>query len=375
MKRLLIALLGVCPIVLLAQSGADFQKEFTTQPGKKLDVNLKTGGAITIVGWEKNMVAYKGYREGRDGEDCVLEAEETPSGVTIKSHYATSGRDKSGGVRLEVSVPSKYDVHVETMGGEVSIASVDGSFSGRTMGGALELSKLKGNLDLLTMGGPVTLKNSDVDGKVKTMGGQVLLDEVTGDVTASSMGGKVIQKHVRARSGDTKGSEVNISSMGGDIDVDDAPLGADVQTMGGEIRINSAGKFVKAKTMGGTIQIGAVDGWVDATTMGGNVRVTMTGDPSQGKRSVSLKSMSGDIELGVPDGLSMDIDVELTYTKGHEGDYTITSDFPLHQEVSPEWERDNGSPRKTITATAQVAGGKNPVHIKTINGNVTIKKM
>ena len=375
MKRLLIALLGVCPIVLLAQSGADFQKEFATQPGKKLDVNLRTGGAITIVGWEKDMVAYKGYREGRDGDDCVLEAEQTASGVSIESHYASSHRDRSGGVRLEVNVPSKYDVHIETMGGAVSIESVEGSFSGRTMGGALELTKLKGNLDLLTMGGPVTLKNSDVDGKVKTMGGQVLLDEVTGDVSASSMGGKVIQKHVTRRSGETKGTEVNISSMGGDIDVDDAPLGADVQTMGGAIRINSAGKFVKAKTMGGKIRIEAVDGWVDATTMGGDVHVAMTGDPSQGKRSVSLKSMSGNIELSVPEGLSMDIDVELTYTKGHEGDYAITSDFPLHQEVSPQWESGNGSPRKTITATAQVSGGKNPVHIKTINGNVTIKKI
>lgn len=375
MKRLFTALLSICSSLVLAQSGADFQKEFTTEAGKKLDVDLKTGGAITIVGWDKETVSYKGYRQGPDGEDCVLEAREGPSGVNIESHYAGPRRNRNGGVRLEVNVPRRYDIHIETMGGGVTIEHVEGILSGRTMGGPLNLSALKGKLDLLTMGGPVELKNSDVDGTVKTMGGQVMLEEVTGNVSATSMGGKVIQKHVTSRSGETKGTEVNISSMGGDIDVADAPLGADVHTMGGTIRVASAAKFVKAKTMGGEILIDAVDGWVEATTMGGDVHVAMTGDPSQGKRSVSLTSMAGNIELRVPDGLSMDIDVELTYTKGREGDYSITSDFPLHQEVSPEWEKGNGSPRKTIYGTGQVAGGKNPVKIKTINGNVTIKKM
>jgi DUF4097 and DUF4098 domain-containing protein YvlB len=109
--------------------------------------------------------------------------------------------------------------------------------------------------------------------------------------------------------------------------------------------------------------------------MGGNVEATMTGDPSDGKRSVALTSMAGDITLSVPAGLSMDIDIELAYTEGHDGDYAIKSDFPVKQEVSPEWERDNGSPRKIIHGTGNVAGGSNRVTIKTVNGNVTIRKM
>jgi len=172
MKRLLLLILTVSPFMLSAAPQADYEKEFVTSQGKKLDIDLKTGGDISITGWDKEAVAVKGFREGRDRKDAVLVMEENPSGVSIRSHYTGSGHNRNGGIRLEISVPRRYDVHLETMGGGVSIENVQGSMAGKTMGGALMLSGLKGNLDLLTMGGAVTLKNSDVDGNVKTMGGR-----------------------------------------------------------------------------------------------------------------------------------------------------------------------------------------------------------
>jgi DUF4097 and DUF4098 domain-containing protein YvlB len=375
MKRLLLLVLMLTPFMIWAVPQADYEKEFATSKGKKLDIDLKTGGGIAITGWDKDAVSVRGFREGRDRDEAVLEMEENSSGVSIRSHYAGSRRNRSGGIRLEISVPRRYDVHLETMGGGVSIENVEGRMAGKTMGGALMLTGLKGNLDLLTMGGAVTLKNSDVDGSVKTMGGEVLMEDVTGDVKPSSMGGNVMQKNITRRTGEATGREVNISTMGGEINVDDAPQGAVLSTMGGPIHVHSAGRFVKAKTMGGEVRLDAVDGWIDATTMAGDVEATMTGDPSDGKRSVALTSMAGNITLSVPAGLSMTIDIELAYTKGHEGDYKITSDFPISQEVSPEWERDNGSPRKIIHGTGNVSGGSNRVTIKTVNGNVTIRKM
>jgi len=374
MKCLLLFVLLASPGLLSAVPGADFEKEFATSKGKKLDIDLRTGGGISITGWDREAVSVKGFREGRDGKKAVLEMEETSSGVSVSSRYNGSQHNRSGGIRLEISVPRVYDVHLETMGGGVSIENVEGRMAGKTMGGALTLSGLKGNLDLLTMGGEVTLKKSDVDGNVKTMGGAVLLEDVTGDVKPSSMGGNVTQKNVTKRSGETTGRELNISTVGGEINVDDAPGGAALSTMGGPIHVGSAARYVKAKTMGGEIRLDAVDGWIDAATMGGNVEATMTGNPSAGKRSVALSSMAGDITLNVPAGLSMAIDIELAFTEGHEGKYKITSDFPVSQEVSPQWERDNGSPRKIIHGTGSIAGGDNRVTIRTVNGNVTIRK-
>jgi DUF4097 and DUF4098 domain-containing protein YvlB len=375
MKRALLLLMLMIPVALFSQKKADFEKEFNTSPGKKLDVDLQTGGAISITGWDKDVVTVKGFREGRDGKDAILEMEDQSSVISLSSRYQGSRHNRNGGVRLEISVPHRYDMHLETMGGGIAIENVEGLIAGKTMGGPLELRGLKGELDLLTMGGPVNLKNSNVDGSVKTMGGEVLLEDVTGGVKGSSMGGKVIQHNVSSHAGDPGGHEINITTMGGEIDISEAPLGADLHTMGGPIHVKNAARFVKAKTMGGPIHLDAVDGWVEATTMGGDIEVTMTGDPSAGKRSVSLTSMAGDVVLRVPAGLSMNIDVELAYTRNYNGEHQIISDFPLHQEETPEWERENGTPRKVISGTGEVAGGKNAIRIKTINGNVTIKKV
>ncbi|MCD4693635.1 MAG: DUF4097 domain-containing protein, partial [Calditrichales bacterium] len=135
-----------------------------------------------------------------------------------------------------------------------------------------------------------------------------------------------------------------------------------------------AKKFIKAKTMGGDIQIDEIDGWVKATTMGGEITVVMTGDPDKGKRDVDISSMGGDIELTLPEGLSIEFDVCLTYTKNSPQNFKIESDFAINIEESKEWEYKHGSPRKHITGTGTIKGGKNRIYIKTINGNIRIKK-
>jgi DUF4097 and DUF4098 domain-containing protein YvlB len=142
--------------------------------------------------------------------------------------------------------------------------------------------------------------------------------------------------------------------------------------MGGFIKLKRAGSNVRAHTMGGSITLGEVDGGIKATTMGGDVTARMIGDPSKGDREVEIRSMGGDIELTVPAALSMDVEVELAYTRRHDGDYRVISDIPLKQSVSESWSRSTGDARKTITATGSVGGGKNRVRIRTINGNVRI---
>jgi DUF4097 and DUF4098 domain-containing protein YvlB len=217
------------------------------------------------------------------------------------------------------------------------------------------------------MGGSITLTDSDVDGRVKTMGGKALVEDVFGDVKVTSMGGEVTHRRVTRTDGDSIGDQVKVDTMGGDIDVSEAPSGADVHTMGGDITIDSARDFVKAKTMGGDIRIQEVDGWVKATTMAGDVQVTVLGG-----HDVELTSMHGNITLVMPDGADLDIDIELDYTKNSSRSYKIVSDFQIDQQESADWDYQHGSPRKTIRGTS--AGGGNRVVIRTINGNVYLKR-
>jgi DUF4097 and DUF4098 domain-containing protein YvlB len=368
------------------------EKEFKVAMGKKLELDLKTGGTIDITGWDKELIHFNIRLGGRDARDSKVDFDETPAGVRVYSYQTGHSRNHSTNLRFEIKVPRKFDIEIESNGGGISIANVEGTMRGRTMGGRLDLTGLKGYVDLKTMGGEISVTNSDLDGEVKTNGGRVLIQDVTGDLKGSSLGGQMIRKNVTNRRGDSTKDRVHISTMGGDIDVDDAPSGADVQTMGGNIRIRSASKFVKAKTMGGAIEIGHANGQVNVTTMGGNIRIdsvdgtvqattmagdidiTMVGDPEKGDRSAKLKSMSGDVELTVPATLSMDLDITLAYTKESSRDYKIISDFPIKLEYTKEWEHSHGSPRKYIYGTGTIAGGKNRLRIETVNGDVYLKK-
>ncbi len=342
-------------------------KEFKVKTGQKLTVELKMGGSIKITGWNKNFVSVDNEDENN------FDIKQTGNGIDIHSNLF-GGSNHHGKVVLEVKVPSKFDLDLHTTGGSITINNVDGEMRGRTMGGDLDLSGLKGNLELSTMGGKINLSDSHVDGKVSTMGGKVDIENVVGNVKGSSMGGNVIMKNVTRRDGESVKNEVNISSMGGDINVSDAPNGARVSTMGGSINIGNANKFVKAKTMGGSIELNSVSGWIEATTMGGDITAEMVGDPAKGDRHVKLTSMGGDITLTVPAGLSMDVDVTLAYTKDSRHNYKIKSDFNLNQKTTSEWEYKNGSPRKYIYGTGNINGGKNKIVIETINGNVYLKK-
>ena len=156
--------------------------------------------------------------------------------------------------------------------------------------------------------------------------------------------------------------------MGGEIETEDAPEGADVSTMGGDIHIKQAEKFVRAKTMGGDIAIDSVDGWVQATTMGGNLDVTVTGAGGD----VTLTSMSGKVVLHVPRGFGMTLELEVAFTKNSLKNYTITAPGSATQTVTPDWDYDQGSPRKYIRKAGSVNGGGHAVTVKTVNGNITV---
>jgi DUF4097 and DUF4098 domain-containing protein YvlB len=354
--------------LLLAVGAADaLEREFSVRSGGQLEFDLRTGGNITIFGWGSESVKVSAEIKGRSADIVDLTVEEQDGGVLIRSEFIEQRKSQNTSIDFEVWVPSVFDVKIYSMGGGVSIDGVEGTFSGKTMGGKLKLTNLKGELQLTTMGGSVTLTNSDVDGRVKTMGGKALVEDVFGDVKVTSMGGEVTHRRVTRTHGESIGDQVKIDTMGGSINVTEAPRGADVHTMGGDIRIDSAREFVKAKTMGGDIRIKEADGWVKATTMAGDVDVMVVGG-----HDVELTSMHGDITLVMPEEADLKIDIELDYTKNSSRDYQIFSDFPIQVKESTDWDYDQGSPRKTIHGTA--SGGGNRVVIRTINGNVFLKR-
>ncbi len=394
MKKILLITALALAVANMGVAGT-IKKEFDIGMGKKLVMDLETGGGIFISGWDKEKVAVKVHVSGVDEDDYDLDFDTRSSGVKISADYRKRWGRHDGDFEFDVKVPEKFDIEIESSGGGIHIVNVEGDISGntagggldftnirgdidfRTMGGEIRVSGIKGHLNLKTMGGGITVTDSEADGKVSTMGGSILIEDVKGSLEGSTMGGNVIYRKVTGssdRSENPAGDEVHISTMGGDIHVDDAPQGADFNTKGGDITVRSAAKFVKAKTLGGNIEIDEIDGWVNVSTLGGDVTVNMVGDPNEGRRDIEISSLGGEITLTVPADLSMEFDIELAITENSRRDYEIISDFDMKLEKTKKWDRSRGSNRKYIYGTGSVAGGKNKIEISTINGDIYIKK-
>jgi len=379
MLKKMILMVCVLGLALAPQSVfASKEKTFDVKPGQRLVVDLKAGGKIEVTGWKKSSVQVQVIVKGKESEDMPFSIRQTDEGVEVETQLGTQFEKWSrnfGNHVLKVQVPEKFDLKLRSLGGAIHVTGVTGEISGRTMGGDLDLERLGGVVYMKTMGGDVTLRNSHVDGEVRTMGGRVLLEDVVGDVKGSSMGGNVIYRNVKRKNGEgATDAVVRISTMGGAVNVDDAPRGADLHTMGGQITVNSAAEFVKAKTMAGDILLQSVDGWIEAKTLSGDVSARMKGDPAGKDRHVEITSLSGDIELTVPAKLSMDIEIRVTVYKNGHNEYRIKDDFNLEVKEDKEWVEKNGKQFKTLRAKGRTGDGRNKVVLHTINGNVTLRK-
>jgi len=236
----------------------------------------------------------------------------------------------------------------------------------------MNIAEAKGKLNLTTGGGNITVTHSELDGRVSTGGGRILIQDVKGDFNGTSGGGNVELRNVTRRSGESTGDAIHITNAGGAITVEDAPAGADVKTGGGNIHIKSARGWVKASTGGGIIEIDAVDGSVHATTGAGRISVHVVGDSSENGRDVFITSGSGDINLTVPPEFSMALDLKVGFTR-IDKQYRIISSFKIERETTDEWSSAEGTARKYIYGRGTIAGGRNKVHIETVNGSINLQ--
>lgn len=358
-------------------------EDFPVSPGQKIEFDIECGGSVTIEGWDQNTARVTYYERHGNLEYFDVKIEKIRDGLKVTAEL--DERLNRSSLHFDVRVPRKFDVEFHTMGGGLELTNLEGTFEGRTMGGSLELENVKGEVQLKTMGGEIRVVDSEVDGKIHTMGGPVLVENVVGDLEASSNGGNVRYKNVRTRRGETRAPRhlrperitertVLISSMGGGVDVDEAPEGASIYTGGGEIHVRNADQYVEAKTGGGDIDVHIVSGKVEAWTGAGDVDVVVDKDSGEKEGGVTVFTGLGDITLRLPSDYSMKLDLDIAYTRNSSQDYRIISDWDFEEERTEEWEYSNGSPKKHIYGTGSISGGRHTIKIRTTNGDIRIKK-
>ncbi len=383
----LVAMMALAPV---AQGQGEWKQEFPVKSGQKIELEMKQGGSLEVEGWDRDLVrvvctSHKNDNEdgGADIKNWDIEVTKTSGGLRLSAKPDRKFRSLNFNVHL--NVPRKFNIESHSGGGSISITDVSGIFQGATGGGGITLKNLSGQVHLTTGGGGIKVLDSDLDGKVSTGGGGGLVRNVVGNVKVTSGGGIVSFENVSDRGGDLRGpgglspagtspKTIMYSTAGGGIDLDDAPEGAIVKTGGGDIDIRNASRFVKARTGGGDIDIQIKDGYVEAKTGAGDIHVSVAGGLGKDGEGIELKTGTGEVTLVLPADASIDLDLDLAYTRNSSQDFEIKSDFDLQREHSQKWDSKHGSPLKHIYGTATINGGKHKVVIHNVNGNIRIQK-
>jgi len=193
-------------------------------------------------------------------------------------------------VKYFITVPARYDVSLQTIGGSVTVGDLEGRVRvvssggnlnfenitgpvrGKTSGGSIELLSCTGTADIRTSGGSISIGRVDGDVAAHTSGGSISIEEALGSIDASTSGGSVTARLTRQPKDDCR-----LTTSGGNVTVYMAKdIAADInaKTSGGRVKndfplkvkgcvsrtsleaaINGGGPELYLRTSGGNIHL------------------------------------------------------------------------------------------------------------------------
>lgn len=214
----------------------------------------------------------------------------------IRQEFSVAGspgievRIESGRVEIEEGAPGSVEVSVDThdpgfiveQRGTSILVSSDKTQPWLSRGSSFVSIKTPVGSDV-----EIAVASAEVDCRLHL--GKVAIKTASGDITLD----RATTASVKTASGDTRlnGTEqaLHHTSASGDLSVEDACHGSvTISTASGDIRIGTCDASLVVNTVSGDVEIGRFSG-----------------------RSGVFKGMSGDIDLGIPTGTSVDLDVNL----------------------------------------------------------------
>ena len=298
-------------------------------------------------------------------------------GVYVSAEFSGSRHhDGSMGAEFDIKVPAHFNLDVETKGGDINL---EGPLLGEarltTAGGDIHGADISGPIKAETAGGNVGLGNLGARAEVRTAGGSIRVGNVRGDATIETSGGTI-------EAGQVDGA-LRAETAGGDVIVAGASGEVYAETAGGQIELGPTGGSVRAQTAGGSIRLHGAHGRVVAETAGGSIDLLQLGSGVRANTSAGrilaafdantksfvasqLETSMGDVYVYLPVGLSLTIDAAIDAAAGHH----IVTDFPL----SILGDKEDFSER-TIRGHGALNGGGEVLRIRTVAGNIEIRKL
>jgi len=398
---------------------SSFELSVPVRSGGTLNLDLKTGGEVTIKGWDRSEVSVHASLGGRNWRETQVTLRGSDGDATLVSDFTQTSTSHSTSHHFDIQVPRNFDVRIRSSGGSISIADVNGVFTGQTGGGEITIRNSNGEVDIRTGGGEIHVSDSNLNGSVSTGGGPVRIIGVNGNLSGQSGSGPVIYTNsggqnigtgisigknggVSVRSGSTSISSsgrstsisndslgiihlndgsgrgsgfamsgIRMTTAGGPLSLASAPNGARVTTGGGPIRIGPSGGEVYAQTGGGRIDIGPAQGSVEAHTGAGDVTIELEGANTH---SVDVTSGKGEVVLILPRDINATLELESAYTNNLGHKTRIESDWPLTPTETSDWDASEGTPRRYVRVRQNLGRGGAVIRVRTVNGNIVLKR-
>lgn len=313
MKTLLpllsLGILLAAPAALQAKSGRITrlaEKTFTVQPGGNFKATTQ-GGDITIRTAdiaEVRITAKQVVRASTEEEadeilaKLTLTMEQAGNDVTAEAKYEKRASGSWFGnwppvnVSFEVTVPKHFNLNLNTSGGDVTAATVQGNVRARTSGGDMKFDRVDGEIDAHTSGGNIILKEGTALAKLGTSGGDIEVDRAGGPTQVSTSGGDITINSVsQLLSATTSGGDVRATLT--------EPMKQDavLSTSGGNVRVEvvkGAGFELDASTSGGDVR---AEGVTITIAKGGVGKSRLAGTVNGGGPRLKLRSSGGDISV------------------------------------------------------------------------------
>ena len=202
------------------------------------------------------------------------------------------------------------------------------------------------DLDISTAGGSVSVE--DLEGKIDlhTSGGSITVGRIEGPVNARTSGGSI--KVTKAK------GDVDVHTSGGSISIGETSGSLDAETSGGSITLDGVDGDTYVHTSGGGLKLKNLAGNVQGSTSGGSIYAELTGRID---RDCYLKTSGGGITIYLPDNINAEIDA-------HTSGGRVSTDFPITVRGK----------LKSNTLYGKINNGGPVIKLRTSGGGIRIKE-
>lgn len=278
--RLALALLGTLTLATAAAAAPyRLEKSLPIAAGGSFALSSEAGG-IEVRGGEgtEAVVLITSNRDDFAERYTVRFETPRPDRIEVVIEKKSRGPESwfgggSGRTEVTVTLPKSVAAEIESSGGGIDIAQIDGKVTAESSGGSVKVRNLGGAAVLSSSGGSIAGDGIAGDVEASSSGGGVEIREARGRVVAESSGGAV---SVAFAAGNAKGGDLSSSGGGVAAQVDPAVgLEIDASSSGGsvacdlpltvrgrigrnEVRgtLNGGGALLELDSSGGGIAIG-----------------------------------------------------------------------------------------------------------------------